>query len=66
MTWDDIQGLVRHALTSAGGALVAQGYLGSDDLNTAVGALVALIGVAWSIWNKRQHRAQLAAATASK
>ena len=48
-----IAGLVRHALTTAGGALVANGALSSDDLSAAVGALITLIGVIWSALSKK-------------
>ncbi len=48
-----ILGLARHLLTAAGGALVAKGYVDAGTAETAVGALVALIGVGWSVWEKR-------------
>ena len=64
MTWDLIQGLVRHLLTTAGGVLVADGVLNTDQLNQGAGALCVLIGIAWSAYNKHQHQQQLAAAAA--
>lgn len=48
-----ILGVVRHGLTAAGGGLVASGVLDAAAAQTAVGAIVALIGVAWSVWEKR-------------
>jgi hypothetical protein len=50
---DQIQGLIRHLLTAAGGALVASGYVTSDQWTTVAGALTILAGVAWSIISKR-------------
>lgn len=45
--------LARHGLTMAGGWLVAQGYLTSSEETQALGALIALGGVAWSAFQKR-------------
>jgi hypothetical protein len=52
-TWDELQGIVRHSLTTVGGGLVTSGYLSSDDLSAGVGAVVVLLGIAWSILSKR-------------
>jgi hypothetical protein len=46
-------GLLRHVLTMAGGFLVAQGYVAEGDVETIVGAVLALGGVAWSALEKR-------------
>ncbi len=48
-------GIVRHLLTAIGGYFFATGALDAGTLETAVGAAVALVGVAWSIWAKRQE-----------
>lgn len=53
LSWDEVQGLFRHALTSGGGALVAHGVIGGGDVEPIVGALVTLIGVVWSVVSKR-------------
>ena len=50
---DQISGLIRHALTALGGALVAGGYLTSDQWTSVAGALTILAGVAWSLIAKR-------------
>lgn len=50
-----ILGVLRHLLTTLGGAFVARGALDDGLLSEAVGALVALAGVAWSIWVKRKE-----------
>lgn len=47
-------GVIRHVLTSGGGALVAAGYMGSGDVDAAVGAVLVLVGVVWSAIEK--HR----------
>lgn len=54
MIWKDIEGVLRHALTFAGGALSLNGTMSDGQLDLAVGAIVTLIGVAWSVWQK--HR----------
>lgn len=41
------------ALTAAGGALVASGYLTSDQWTTIAGALAVIVGVVWSVIAKR-------------
>lgn len=48
LTKEQIFGIIRHALTAAGGALVAKGVIDEAGLTEAVGALVTLIGVIWS------------------
>jgi hypothetical protein len=50
---DQVAGIVRHVLTSLGGALVAGGYLTSEEWTAIAGALAVLIGVIWSILAKR-------------
>jgi len=54
-----ITGIIRHVITTAGGALVAGGYIGQDELNLAVGAVITLIGVAWSAWDKKRQSDRL-------
>jgi len=48
-----VLGIVRHVLTTVGGALVAKGTIGESDLELAVGAIVTLIGIVASVINKR-------------
>lgn len=62
MTYDIIQGLIRHILTIAGGALVHDGFATQDQSTQLVGGAMALIGICWSLYNKYQHRKALAAA----
>lgn len=50
-----ILGLVRHILTTAGGYFVGNGTLTGAESETAIGALVALVGVVWSVIEKRQR-----------
>lgn len=48
-----LAGVIRHLLTTLGGALVANGTLSADELSAAIGAVVTLVGIAWSIVSKR-------------
>lgn len=48
-----IMGVARHILTAAGGALVAKGVVDAGTAETAVGAVVTLVGVGWSLYEKR-------------
>ena len=56
MSPDDIFALVRHVLTAAGGSLITAGYVSSTQWADIVGGLMALAGVGWSLWQKRQQR----------
>ena len=47
-----ILSLIRHGLTAAGGALIAKGYADQAGVDQLVGAVVALAGGAWSIYEK--------------
>lgn len=63
MNSDDIQAIIRHVLTSVGGALVTSGLITSGQEQDAIGALMVLGGIGWSLWQKRSQRKALAAAT---
>ena len=49
-----IGSIVRHALTVGGGYLVASGIASQDQSAAIIGGLIALGGVALSIYNKRK------------
>jgi len=49
-----LNGLLRHILTAAVGALVARGSLAESELDLAVGAIITLAGVIWSAIAKRK------------
>jgi len=49
-----LNGVVRHILTAAGGALVTKGVIGETELEMAVGALIAIAGVVWSAIAKKK------------
>lgn len=55
MNSDQIIGLVRHLLTTAGGILVAKGVIDETSMVTVVGSLATIIGVAWSVYAKRRQ-----------
>lgn len=48
-----VLGIIRHTLTTLGGGMVGAGALTSDDLQSAVGAICTVLGIAWSVWEKR-------------
>ena len=52
---DAILGIVRHVLTTAGGALIGAGYIDGTELQAAVGAVVTLLGLILSIIDKRKR-----------
>lgn len=52
MNAEAFAGIVRHLMTAIGGYLVTAGVLDGGTMETAVGAIVTLAGIAWSIWQK--------------
>jgi len=48
-----LAGLVRHGLTTVGGALVAGGYLDASQTSAFIGGGMVIAGIAWSWWQKR-------------
>ena len=48
-----LAGVIRHGLTLVGGSLVSAGYMQSSDTATFVGGGMAIVGIAWSWWQKR-------------
>ncbi|QDP60569.1 MAG: hypothetical protein Unbinned338contig1000_62 [Prokaryotic dsDNA virus sp.] len=54
MTREEILGIARHILTTAGGALASRGIIDSTETELIVGAIITVAGVAWSIIAKRR------------
>jgi len=50
-----IESLVRHGLTAVGGGMVATGNLTEGDLQAAVGAILTLGGIVWSVVKNRKQ-----------
>lgn len=48
-----ILGVIRHGLTVAGGVLVTNGHLSSSDVEVVAGAGAILVGVIWSVIQKK-------------
>jgi hypothetical protein len=44
----ELNGQIRHVLTSIGGILVGMGYVNSSLIEPAVGIALALVGFIWS------------------
>ena len=49
-------GLIRHLLTFGGGVLTSSGYLDQSQSETAVGAVIAIVGVVWSAIEKKRRK----------
>ena len=49
-----IGGSFRHVVTTIGGALAAKGVIEASDVELYTGAIMALAGFAWSIYQKRK------------
>ena len=56
-----IQGILRHILTIVAGYLTAKFALDANMLDAAISAVVALVGVVWSIFAKTPYEAPTAA-----
>jgi hypothetical protein len=54
MSKEAILGTIRHLLTFGGGVLVSRGTLDEVAMTEAVGAVVTLVGIVWSIRQKKQ------------
>lgn len=48
----ETSGVIRHILTFVGGVLVTMGYLDSGMMNELTGAVMTIMGIAWSIKEK--------------
>jgi len=46
-------GLIRHMLTVTGGAMAASYGVDGATLEAVIGAVLTLVGFAWSIWDKK-------------
>ena len=53
MSREQILGIVRHALTIGAGYLVGAGHLDDATAQQAIGAVLGIIGVVWSVLAKR-------------
>lgn len=49
-----VLGILRHVLTYGGGLLMAKGWGDSGDWETIIGAIIAIVGAVWSMWDKHQ------------
>lgn len=50
-------GIIRHGLTTLGGALVTGGIATDTELATGVGAFVTILGLVWS-WYRKWKRSK--------
>lgn len=57
---DEFDGIVRHVLTTVGGATFVTGNMDPTQWQTIAGAVTALVGVAWSLANKKYMRTKVA------
>jgi hypothetical protein len=54
MNKEMVLGLVRHLLTFGGGYVAAKGIVDQGSVNEAIGAVITLIGLGWSIADKKK------------
>lgn len=51
-----VTGILRAILAAWGGKMVEQGLVSSDDLSQAIGAVLVVVTIGWSAWQKyRTH-----------
>ena len=53
----EVLGFVRHAITTFGGAWLMKAGLEGSEVELVAGAIVTLLGVAWSVYDKRRRAA---------
>ncbi len=58
MNKESILGVVRHILTFGGGLLVSKGALDEPMMLEAVGSIITLIGIIWSVRQKAEKAEQ--------
>ncbi len=56
MPFETISAIIRHGLTTGGGALVSTGMISASDAQALVGAGMTVAGIAWSILRKWQRQ----------
>lgn len=45
--------IIRHILTTAGGGLVISGHIDAENLEIGIGAVMTLVGLGWSLFDKK-------------
>lgn len=53
-------GFIRHILTFGGGFLASNGFITEGQIELAVGAIITLVGIAWSAFDKKKTADKLA------
>jgi len=54
MNQEQKNGLIRHTLTFVGGLLLYNGLLNENEVQEGISAIMTLIGLVWSIIEKRK------------
>ena len=54
MSKEAILGIIRHCLTFGGGCLTQSGLASGAQVTTGVSAIVTLVGLVWSVLNKKK------------
>lgn len=54
LTKEQVQGIVRHAMTFVGGILIAKGLLDEGVVTEITGAVLTLVGSIWSVVEKNK------------
>lgn len=62
MTQTVVLGIIRALLATAGGGLIANGTVSSDQWQQIAGGILAVLAAAWSWWQKHEASKTLVAA----
>lgn len=54
LTREQIEGIIRHSLTTVGGVLIAKGLIDDAILTEVIGAAITISVIVWSIIDKRK------------
>jgi len=53
---ETVLGFVRHILTFGGGYLASAGIIAEAQIEIAVGAIITLVGIVWSAFDKKKRK----------
>lgn len=53
MNKEQVFGIIRHALTFAGGILVIKGVADEAIVNEVIGSIISSVGLVWSLFKNR-------------
>ena len=66
MSQEQVLGILRHLLTTAGGVIVSKGVTDEATMTTIIGGIVAVAGIIWSVYSNKKSQLIVQADKAKK